>query len=139
MAHFLTVVLIEPSITTAAALAEERMNPFFASELGEARAAKCDGFTIGGRYDGDIWGKEQHYSLTPAEHQARYGLDVVQPTENIRPVAELRPGLIPYAVITPDGQWHDCEGKDDSGWGAEWVALLATYHDHQAVAIDCHC
>jgi len=139
MAHFLTMVLIEPGITTIAALAEERMYPFFAGDLGDAPDAKCDGFTMGGRYDGDIWGKEQHHSLTPAEYQARYGLDVVQPIDNIRPVAALRPGLIPYAVVTPDGRWHDCEGKDDSVWVEEWIALLAAYDDHQAVAIDCHC
>jgi hypothetical protein len=138
MAHFLTVVLVEPTEAAPADAGERLMRLYFAPDM-DGPDAKCDGFVVGGRYDGDIWGKEQHYNLTPAEYQARYGLDVVRPEDNVRPVSGLRPGLVPFAAITPDGCWHDCEGKEDAQWEAEWSALLREYGGHLAVAIDCHC
>jgi hypothetical protein len=140
MSHFLTVVLVDPKEAAPADAAKALMRPYFAPDLGDAPPeAKCDGFRIGGQSDGDIWGKEQHYNLTPDEYQARYGLDVVRTEDNIRPVSELRPGLVPFAAVTPDGRWHDCEGKEDVQWEAEWSALLRQYSGHLAVAIDCHC
>ncbi len=139
MAHFLTVVLVDPAEARPAQAAESLMRPYFAPDLADAPDAKCDGFVVGGRYDGDIWGKEQHYNLTPAEYQARYGLDVVRPEDNVRPVAELRPGLVPFAAVTPEGRWRDREGKGEAEWEAEWAALLRRYSGYFAVAIDCHC
>ena len=139
MAHFLTIVLVEQTEAVPTEAAKRRMRPYFVPDIADAPDAKCDGFVVGGRYDGDIWGKEQHYNLTPADYQARYGLNVVRPEDNIRPVAELRPGLVPYAAVTPDGRWHDCEGKGDTQWDAEWSALLRQYSEHLAVAFDCHC
>jgi hypothetical protein len=140
MSHFLTVVLVDPDEAAPADTAKALMRPYFAPDLGGAPPeAKCDGFRIGGQYDGDIWGKEQHYNLTPDEYRARYGLDVVRPEDNIRPVAELRAGLVPFAVVTPEGGWQDCEGMSEAQWEAEWAALMRQYSDHLAVAIDCHC
>jgi hypothetical protein len=108
MSHFLTLVLIDASESKPAGKAKQLMWPYFADDLGERTPqSKFDGFTIGGRYDGAIWGKEQHYSLTPEEYQQRYGLDVVRPEDNIRPVSELVPDCLPNAIITPDGCWHD--------------------------------
>jgi hypothetical protein len=138
MAHFLAIVLVEPGGPEPAAAAEARMMPYFDRDL-LGPAARCDGFTVGGQYDGELWGREQHHTLAPAEFRARYGLDVVRPEDNIRPVAAIRPGLIPYAVVTPDGAWRDCEGKDDTAWAAEWSALREEFRDHLAVAVDCHC
>lgn len=140
MAHFLTVVFVEPTEAVPADAGERLMQRYFSDDgLAGNSAAKCDGFRVGGSYDGDIWGKEQNHNLTPAEYQARYGSDVVRPEDNVRPVSELRPGLVPYAAVTPDGRWHDREGKADAQWEAEWLALLRCYSGHLAVAIDCHC
>ena len=139
MAHFMTVVFVDPDSPAPAEAAESLMYPYFARDLADEPDAKCDSYVVGGSYDGDIWGKEQHYSLTPAQHRARYGFDVVRPEDNVRPVSELRPGLLPYAAVTPDGRWHDREGKSEAAWATQWAALLRQYSGHLAVAIDCHC
>jgi len=100
VAHFLTVVLVDPAQSKPGEGAGSLMRAKFAPDLADVSDAKCNGFLVGGQGNGDIWGKEQHYSLTPAEYQARYGLGAVRPEDNIRPVAELRPGLVPFAVVT---------------------------------------
>lgn len=66
---------------------------------------------------------------------------------NVAPTASLN-GVKPFAVVTPDGQWHE---RDQMGWWAmvadekpkdEWEAtvrqLLAAHPDTIAVALDCH-
>lgn len=138
VSHFLAIVLVEPMEPEIVEKAHRLMWPYFDANM-ETEDAKCDGFLIGGRFDGEIWGKEQHYNLTPAEFQIRYGMDVVKDEDNIRNVSELWSGLLPYAVVTPDGRWLDRHGKQESQWKLEWEALLAQFKDHVAVAIDCHC
>lgn len=101
--------------------------------------AKCDGWRIGGSYDGAIFGAVQQHNLTPSEYQARYGFAVVKPENNIRPVAALPPDLLPYAIVTPDGAWSDRAGKDEARWRREARALLDRHRDYLAVAVDCHC
>ena len=137
MSHFLAIVLVDPDEQDVSDAAHRLMWPYFDANM-ETENAKCDGFVIGGRYDGDIWGKEQHYNLTPAEYQKRYGLDVIKDEDNIRKASDMRSGLLPFAVVTPDGRWHDREGKQGSSWEEEWSALHARFHDHFAVAMDCH-
>lgn len=137
MAHFQTLVIVHPSETNPAAKAEELMMPYFSSDY--SSDAKCDGFVIGGRYDGDIRGKEQNYNLTPEEFQARYGLDVIENEDNIRPVSMIRPGYISFAVITPDGNWIDCEDAGSGEWEENYESLLEPYRDYIGVAFDCHC
>ncbi|RAY15043.1 hypothetical protein DPM19_09875 [Actinomadura craniellae] len=145
MAHFLALVLVDRSVQDPIARAEQVMENFWApdffdEETGERRPnVRCDGFVVGGRYDGVIWGKEQHYDLTPDQYRRRYGLDVVRPEDNLRPVSELVPGVIPYAIVTPDGQWSDCAGKPDQAWSDEVGSLLAEHRHRMVVAIDCHC
>lgn len=121
------------------------MMPFWSRDLLDEETGrripnvKCDGFVVGGRYDGVIWGKEQHYSLPPEQYRERYGLDVVRPEDNLRPVSELVDDLVPYAVITPDGRWSDREGTPEQAWRDAVRSLLAEHHTRMAVGIDCHC
>ncbi|MFF5260259.1 hypothetical protein ACFY4C_15025 [Actinomadura viridis] len=137
MAHFLTLVFVEAHTEDPGAAAEAAMMPYF-GERGEG--GKADGFVIGGRYDGLVKGHEQHYNLTPAEFQRRYGLDVVRPESNIVPVTELPESVLPSAVVTPDGAWHEWRGhSDEDAWKAEYRRLTAAHRDALAVAIDCHC
>lgn len=138
MAHFLTLVLLDPDEPAYADAAEAKMRRYFAPDLGGPEA-KCDGFTIGGRIDGELWDKEQNYNLSPAEFQARYGFDKIKAEDNIRPVADLRPDLVPYAVITPDGGWLDRAGMTDQQWETEWNHLRDRFRSPIAVAMDCHC
>lgn len=138
MSHFLTFVLVGPEETDVEHKAYDLIDPYFE---GSARRieAKYDGCVIGGRYDGQIFGAEAMYNLTPDEFQRRYGLDVVKARNNIRPASEVPEELVPYAVVTPDGDWFDCEGKDWESWRDEAAELLRKYEDHFAVAVDCHC
>lgn len=138
MSHTLALVLVPAGEPDPAGRATGMLKRYWISDLADKYdlnpEAKCDGFTIGGRYDGKIWGKPQDYDLTPAEFQARYGFDVVTDDDNIRPVGALVPveDLRVGAIVTPDGTWHDC--------GTEEVAreLLAEHGDCLAVAFDCH-
>ncbi|WP_214417006.1 hypothetical protein [Sphaerisporangium fuscum] len=145
MAHFLALVLVDETESDPIARAERMMMAFWApdfvdDETGlELPNVKCDGFTVGGRFDGVIWGKEQHHDLAPQEYQRRYGLDVVRPEDNLRPVRELVPDLLPYALVTPDARWSDRSGKSEQAWSEEFRSLLADHPDRLAVAIDCHC
>jgi hypothetical protein len=141
MSHFLTLVIVDPTEPNLGAKAEELMMPYF--DPGEddipSPQRKCDGFVIGGQYDGIIWGREQHYNLRPEEYKRRYGLDVVQVEDNIRPISALVPELLSYAIVTPDGKWHDREGKSDEQWQEEFRSLLRQHQEKMVVAIDCHC
>ncbi|MBW4687174.1 MAG: hypothetical protein KME40_19215 [Komarekiella atlantica HA4396-MV6] len=140
MSHFLTLVIIDHTEPNLSKKAEELMMPYFeADEDNPSSQAKCDGFVIGGRYDGIISGKEQHYNLNPEEFQRRYGLDVVQSEDNIRPISTLVPDLVSYAIVTPDGKWHDCQGKSSEEWLQEFRNLLYQHQEKMVAAIDCHC
>lgn len=138
MAHFQTLVLVDPSEPNPAGKADEMMEQYFEPDMASA-TAKCDGYVIGGRYDGDIWGKQQNYNLSPAEFQERYGLDVIKYEDNIRPVSMIRAGFVTYAVITPDGIWQDCEDISHDEWIVQFNTLIEIHSDHIGVAIDCHC
>ncbi|MEM9359297.1 MAG: hypothetical protein AAGB04_24200 [Pseudomonadota bacterium] len=139
MAHFLTFVLLEPDQPDLLETADSRMRVFFASDMAENPNAKCDGFVIGGRFDGYIIGKEQHYNLSPAEYQKRYGLDVIQHSDNICIVSDIPNDVSPGAVVTADGQWHDCFRANARAWKAEWKKIRTSFPSHIAVAFDCHC
>lgn len=142
MSHFLTFVLVAREDADVERKVRELMGLYFAPDgvysSGGARA-KCDGYVIGGRYDGQLYGAESEYNLTPAEFQERYGLDVLRDEENIRPASEVPEGLVPYAVVTPEGAWLDCERKGAAAWAAEVRSLLSRYANCVVVAVDCHC
>lgn len=74
---------------------------------------------------------------------------------DIVPIARIREDFRPYAVVTPDGQWHEkgrmgwwaveipdesgAEPKDENTWDHEWSGLVGKYApDHIAVLVDCH-
>ena len=72
MAHFLTLVIIERTpprpLVRAQAMLGQLLAPFFRPSGARLyEQYKCDGWVIGGRYDGLFFAKKQHYSLTPLE------------------------------------------------------------------------
>ena len=141
MSHFLTFVIVEAEATDAARRARELLAPYFAPDgpySDENPHAKLDGYVIGGRFDGQLFGAEPEYNLTPAEFQRRYGLDVLRDGQNIRAASEVPAALTPYAVVTPAGEWLDCEKKDAARWRAEVRELLRRYALCMLVAVDCH-
>lgn len=145
MAHFLTLVLLPADTDDPAAVAEQRMLPYFddgrwdGDDWDNRPHFECDGYVIGGRFDGIIWGKEQHYNLSPEQFRRRYGLDVVKAVDNIRPVSEVVPECKPYAFVLPDGSWIDRQGLTGAAVD-EWVRRVLQAHSScLVVAIDCHC
>jgi hypothetical protein len=142
LSHFLTFVFVGREESEVKRKVRELMGPYFAPEdmyaSGDARA-RCDGYVIGGRYDGQLFGAEPEYNLTPEEFQKRYGLDVVRDEENVRAASEVPEGLVPYAVVTPEGAWLDCEQKSAGVWATEVKMLLRRYANCVVVAVDCHC
>lgn len=142
MSHFLTFVIVGREESDVAGRVRELMRPYFAPDgmySPGALHAKCDGYVIGGRYDGQLFGAEPEYDLTPAEFQERYGLDVLKDEENVRAASEVPAGLVPYAVVTPEGAWLDCEKKGAAAWASEVRGLLRQHADGLVVAVDCHC
>lgn len=142
MSHFLTLVLVRPGEADAAQRARELLAPYFAPDGVHAPAntsARFDGYVVGGRFDGQLYGAEPMYNLTPSEFQSRYGFDVLRDEHNMREASGVPAALTPYAVVTPEGAWLDCEGKTAAGWKAEVRELLRLHAGCVAVAVDCHC
>lgn len=94
--------------------------------------SKWDWWVIGGRWDGWINGK------------ATSGETVVDNMATTRQAIER--GVIPHAVITPDGHWHE---RGQMGWWAiliteneDWDAqareILSGYPGHQFLILDAH-
>lgn len=142
MSHFLTLVLVGAGEPDVARRVDELLGPYFHPDgYGSPDPnTKCDGYVIGGRFDGQIYGAPPEYNLTPREFQKRYGLNVIRDADNIRPAREVPVTLTPYAVVTPAGRWHDREGTNDADWLQKVTRLLRAEHpDSLAVAVDCHC
>lgn len=93
--------------------------------------SKWDWWVIGGRWDGDIF-------------------DPPKPGKNARKVGDMPSpvpdNLIPFSILTPDGEWHQ---KGQMGWwgmvadkkkGWPDIAreILAKHQDTLAVAVDVH-
>lgn len=85
--------------------------------------ARWDWYEIGGR-----WGDEIKGSICPA--------------------SELPKDFSAFAIVTPDGEWHEegkmgwwaivLNAKDETGWQIEQAALFEVYKDCLAVLVDCH-
>jgi len=118
-------------------------------------------------YDNEIAGIDKHgsYRMTTINPQGKwdwYNFIEAEPRELgilIRypcPVTSL-PDIVPYALVTPDGQWHD-EGEEigvqvftkiylqgnahineeEAKWDLKVKKIIAWYPDHLAVALNCH-
>ena len=94
--------------------------------------AKWDWWAIGGRWDGWIFGPER---------EAASGDECQTLENNARPLREIpldRVDGMPFAVITPNGQWHDAGDVVPGEWHRHVKELAGRYLDHLAVAVDCH-
>ena len=82
------------------------------------------------------------------------GKDVKWPTQwkrflgDVRPVSGLADNLVPFAIVTPDGEWHEkgkmgwwgmvANRKAEEDWAKETRSVLAANQDAIAVACDLH-
>ncbi len=104
--------------------------------------SKWDWYRIGGRWDGWITGNEQE-----SDGGFNFGPDHETVANNIATTKQaLKRGVIPHALITPDGQWHE-RGRmgwwanlitENENWEQEARELLAHYPRHRVVILDAH-
>lgn len=67
---------------------------------------------------------------------------------DIQLLEDIKKEVKPFAILTPDGKWYEkgemgwwgivSNQKEETGWEATKVALMAQYKDCLAVVIDCH-
>lgn len=146
MSHELVLVII-PSATPASGI-EDVVNalirPHSNLDDHDKYPYRCDGWTIGGRFDGQIYGAPPETNLTPAEFQKRYGLDVVQPEPNIRLINQVPISFLPEidSVVTPEGIWSSRFDDEFQGKAGEWLKFIKSkvekYKSYTAVVIDAH-
>ena len=112
---------------------------------------KWDYWVIGGRWDGWIFGPERGKASSDDKHGFNFEDRHHTPENNTRLVHDIPTDDIyycPFAVITPDGQWHQSGSMgwwgivtdeiDPDEWHEDVKKLLAQYPNHFAVAVDCH-
>jgi hypothetical protein len=100
--------------------------------------SKWDWYEFGGRWAGELFGE----------------LDREETRGNSRPTCELLDHdgqgnpFYPFAIVTPDGQWHEkgkmgwwamvTDEKPDDTWHEEVRELYEKFGDSVAVLVDCH-
>ncbi len=105
--------------------------------------AKWDWWVIGGRWNGAIRAAPRH-----DETGFNFGEEYHQLAENMLPVKQLDHTLVCFAVVTPDGVWHEqgkmgwwavvTDEKDDAEWDEELAGILQNHQDGMLVGVDCH-
>ncbi|GAB3436290.1 hypothetical protein [Flindersiella endophytica] len=150
MSHWMTLVLLPADTPDPAERADQVMKTFWIIDLAERyddsdwdpdnirmlpgmERFKCDSFIIGGNFSGVILSIEPHY----VEHDGQTYLDP-RPEDNICPAGEVASDARPYAIVTPDGTWHECTRETADTWDATARDLLTQHADCLAVAFDCH-
>jgi hypothetical protein len=108
--------------------------------------SEWDWYRIGGRWDGWI-------SEAPEMDDGEGGFNFSRRFESLERNAVVasvasEKERIPFAIITPDGKWHEkgnmgwwgivMDEKDDKAWETEAKRLYAESSDHIAVCLDAH-
>jgi hypothetical protein len=94
--------------------------------------SKWDWYVIGGRWDGWITGQEASGETVQAN---------MATTEQA-----IERGIIPHAIITPDGDWHERGHMgwwamlitENENWDTEAREILAGYPGHSLIILDAH-
>ena len=106
--------------------------------------SKWDWYSLGGRWNGVI--KKQPRN---DEKGFNFNDEFRQLPENMQPVTQiLKDEIVPSAILTPDGDWHE-QGKmiwfgmsvndlDQDVWKKQCFKAYETYKDHVGVGLDCH-
>lgn len=104
--------------------------------------AKWDWWVIGGHWYGEITGHpksdEKGFNLSPKFNRIKDNRSLVAPLLSLK--------ILPFAVVTPDGQWYEqgnmgwfgqaSDLKED--WPQQVKQLFETHPDCVAVSVDCH-
>jgi len=142
MSHFLTAVIVPPMPDEADILdkVEELLAPYDQNGEWNRERSRWDWRVIGGRWDGQVTGCDPApwSLLTPPEFILE---------RNITLVDERHPDFVPWAIVTPDGAWHErahmewCiqpRAVENPAWPGRAEEIFARYPDHLLVAVDCH-
>ena len=153
MSHYLTVVLADPeqSEEEIERQVDRLLLPHSNVDDPEKEGYKCDGWVIGGRFDGQIYGAPPEHHLSPDFFQRRYGFDVVKAGANIRAVSTIPESFLPnlHVIVDPTGKWtccYDSEFKDaeipNPRNGGQWETAVRSifdqWKDQLAMVVDAH-
>lgn len=107
--------------------------------------AKWDWWRIGGRWDGFMLALP---GIDDGKGGFNFGDEFESLKRNSCPVPEIKMKTTPFAVLTPDGEWHErgdmgwwgnvSDEKDKDVWWREYRELLATWKECTAVSVDVH-
>jgi hypothetical protein len=107
--------------------------------------AKWDWWRIGGRWDGEIKGEERYSE----DNGFNFNSQHENPESNTAPTDFLlEKQIIPFAIVTPDGEWHE-EGemgwwgmvkdkKEKGNWKEEALQIYKSWEGYIAVGCDLH-
>jgi hypothetical protein len=118
-----------------------------------ANLEPCD--LCGGTGDRAAWRNEPRQNQVPSGCNGCDGKGIrvkwtLAPHDgDIQPVAAIADGFVPYALVTPDGKWHEkaemgwfgcprTDEKPENEWGAEVAKLYYENRQCLAVLVDCH-
>lgn len=143
MSHFLVGVILPKRINNVSDYIEKTMQPFeeLVDEQGNAHG-KWDYYRVGGRYNG---------ALSKEGLRFRVDIDLKRPRtkaddNNMCLVKDVLIENIPFAIVTPDGEWHE-EGEmamfghilnPQEDWIMQVKDLFDKYTDNMIVGIDAH-
>jgi hypothetical protein len=163
MSHFLTGVIIDKRIPKedrnytlnlllGAYDENEEVAPYEMVKDGKKEMctynpdSKWDWWVIGGRWDGIISksGKQRESK----DGGFNFGDEHHDMEKNICLVKELPAKSLPFAIVTPDGEWHEKgemgwwgltnNEKEDNTWEKELHKILKKYADDYIIGVDCH-
>jgi hypothetical protein len=105
--------------------------------------SKWDWWVIGGRWNGEV-------RSAPGNDETgfNFGREYHQLPENMLPVKELQAPLSCFALVTPDGEWHErgemgwfgmvANEKEQDDWEREVADILQKHQEDILVGVDCH-
>ena len=154
MSHYNIGVIIDPKTENPDEEVDRLMESVNETDE-DCREPHWDWWVIGGRWDGDIQGKRREdgqggFNFGDEHHLIEFNMVRVKDLliskeaipKQVMARLTLKPlGWIPYAIVTPEGKWHEKE----SGWGEpapEWEAkvmeLYSAYSEYNIVSVDMH-
>jgi len=153
VSHYNIGVIIDPNIEDPELEVNRLMMPF--DENDEANQdGHWDWYVIGGRWDGDIQGKprdseDNGFNFGDEHHKIEFNMvkvkDLLISKEDIpkQVMARLtrKPlGWIPYAIVTPEGEW--IEEEQLFGLPVKqhlaYQKVYSAYSDYNIVSVDMH-
>ena len=152
MSHCVCLVILPEGTTpeNAEDKAADLLEPYDENGNG-TRESKWDWWVVGGRWDGWIFGPEHEKASSDQQHGFNFSKKHHHVENNCRPVREIPlddPHYVPFALLTPDGEWHEMgrlcwfaiveKPLPEEAWLEHVREVLTKYADHLAVAIDCH-